>query len=66
MFDGWTMDASQVHRNWEDRKEYAAALVLAERFALDNEVISRALWMIDVETQAEDHADLLDTQGCAH
>ena len=69
LYDGWTMDKEQAHRNWEDRKEYANALTWASLVGTVQQRIERAYnrmrWMEEISQQAADHADLLDTQECA-
>ena len=76
---GYTWTTEQMRQNrlerertWQERKEFRLLQVekeqarqWAEMFALDDDVIRNALWTIDVEAQAADHADLLDTQECA-
>ena len=62
LYDGWTMDKEQAHRNWEDRKEYANALTWASLVGTVQQRIERAysrmMWIAEVNAQAADHADL--------
>ena len=69
---GYTWTTEQMRQNrlerertWQERKEFRLLQVekeqarqWAEMFALDDDVIRNALWMIDVEAQGADHADL--------
>ena len=65
IYQGYTPPTAYESMSWEERREFRLLQVekeqarqWAEMFALDDDVISFALWQIDMSDEAADHADL--------
>ena len=71
---GYTPPTAYESMSWEERKEFRLLQVekeqarqWAEMFALDDDVISFALWQIDMSDEDAEYADLVDlVQGLRH